>query len=136
MIQLLVVDDDDINIFLLKHLLRKSTQPVDIASFVNPAEALKYISRCIDEGKRIDLLLLDINMPQMSGWDLLNELRIDGVSTIKESHIYMLSSSVHASDSEKAEQFPEVSGFISKPVTLEFLTNVFSIIVAAKQAKC
>jgi CheY-like chemotaxis protein len=133
MIQLLVVDDDDINIFLLKHLLKKSTHPVEVVSFVDPDEAIDYITCCINEGKRIDLLLLDINMPQMTGWDMLDKLRIGGLSKIKESLIYMLSSSVHASDSEKADKFQEVTGFISKPVTLEFLSEVFSTIMNAKQ---
>ena len=133
MIQLLVVDDDDINIFLLKHLLQKSTHPVEIISFTNPDEALKYIVGCTEEERKIDVMLLDINMPQMSGWDLLQELRIKGISAIQETFIYMLSSSVHASDNEKAEQFPEVSGFISKPITLEFLSEVFDTIKAVKK---
>ncbi|NEU09972.1 response regulator [Flavihumibacter sp. R14] len=133
MIQLLVVDDDDINIFLLNHLLKKSGYPVETVSFTNPVEALQYINSCVADDKKIDLLFLDINMPQMTGWDVLHELRIENISKIPESRIYMLSSSVHATDSEKAAQFPEVSGFISKPVTPEFLSEVFSTIMLAKQ---
>jgi CheY-like chemotaxis protein len=133
MIQLLVVDDDDINIFLLNHLLKKSGYPVQTISYTNPVEALQYINSCVADRKKIDLLFLDINMPQMSGWDVLNELRIEGTSKIPESHIYMLSSSVHATDSEKAARFPEVSGFISKPVTIDFLSGIFSAITLAKQ---
>ena len=133
MIQLLIVDDDDINIFLLNHLLKKSGYPVETVSYTNPVEALQYINSCIAEEKKIDLLFLDINMPEMTGWDLLNELRTEGISKITESRIYMLSSSVHATDSEKAAQFPEVSGFISKPVTPEFLSDIFSEITLTKQ---
>ena len=133
MIQLLVVDDDDINIFLLKHLLRKSTHPVEVVSFTNPDDALQYISGCVEEGRKIDVMLLDINMPQMSGWDLLHELRVEGISQIQGTLVYMLSSSVHASDNEKADQFPEISGFISKPITPEFLSEIFDTIKAVKK---
>jgi CheY-like chemotaxis protein len=132
MIQLLVVDDDDINIFLLNHLLKKSGYPLETVSYTNPVEALQYIESCIVENKKIDLLFLDINMPEMTGWDVLDELRIDGTSKIPESRIYMLSSSVHAGDSEKSAQFPEVSGFISKPITPELLADIFSAITLAK----
>ena len=133
MITLLVVDDDDINLFLIKHLLKKSTQPVEAVTFTSPVEALKYINTSINESRKIDLILLDINMPQMTGWDLLNELRIREGSKLRESLIYMLSSSVHSTDSERAAQFPEVSGFIPKPVTLEFITEVFTAIAESKQ---
>jgi len=132
MIQLLVVDDDDINLFLLNHLLKKSNFNLETITFTNPEEALQHIKNCIAENKMIDLILLDINMPQMTGWDILDELRIDGMSTINGSLVYMLSSSVHSTDNEKAAQYPEVAGFISKPITQEFLSELFSEILEAK----
>lgn len=125
MIQLLVVDDDDINNFLLSHLLKKSSYAVQTQSYTNPVEAVSYIKRSITENKKFDLLLLDINMPQMTGWEVLNELRDEGESIIKDQRVYMLSSSVHATDIEEAKQYSEVSGFISKPITLEFLSKIF-----------
>jgi CheY-like chemotaxis protein len=132
MIQLLVIDDDDINIFLFKHLLKKSGYEVQAKAFTKPAEALSYITQSIAELKRIDLILLDINMPLMTGWDLLNELRPDGESLLKDQRVYMLSSSVHKTDIEKAKDHTEVSGFISKPISLNFLTEIFGEILESK----
>ena len=133
MIQLIVVDDDDINNFLLSHLLKKSTFPVQSRAFTNPVEALSYIKNAIAEKEEIDLILLDINMPIMSGWDVLNELRSSGESIIKDHRVYMLSSSVHATDIDQAKEYSEVSGFISKPITLEFLSGLFKEISDSKQ---
>lgn len=133
MIQLLVVDDDDINNFLLSHLLKKSSFPVQNKAFTNPVEALSYIKKAIAEKEEIDLILLDINMPLMSGWDVLNELRSSGTSIIKDHRVYMLSSSVHATDIDQAKEYSEVSGFISKPITLEFLSDIFKEISDSKQ---
>ena len=131
MIQLLIVDDDDINIFLFKHLLKRSGFEVQARAFTNSVEALNYINQSIAELKRIDLILLDINMPLMTGWDLLNELRPHGESLLKDQRVYMLSSSVHKTDIEKAKDHSEVSGFISKPISLDFLTGIFGEIVGA-----
>ena len=133
MIQLLVVDDDDINNFLLSHLLKKSIYPVQKESFTNPVEALSYIKKSISENKRIDLILLDINMPQMTGWDVLNELREEGESIIRNKRIYMLSSSVHATDIEQANRYPEISGYISKPITLDLLSELFKEITESNE---
>ena len=132
MIQLLLVDDDDINNFLLKYLLKKSGFEVETQVFINPAEAVQYVKKCKAEGQTIDLILLDINMPLMSGWEVLDELRVSGESLIYDSKIFMLSSSVYTTDIDRADKYTEVSGFISKPIGLEKLTEIFTEITAAK----
>lgn len=131
MIQLLIVDDDEINNFLLKHLLKKSSYSLDVKDFTDPAEAISHIKDCLAGSKRIDLLLLDVNMPVLTGWEVLNELRVNGESLLNGNKVYMLSSSVHTADLERAREFQEVAGFISKPISLEVLSDIFKEINAA-----
>ena len=133
MINILVIDDDDINNFLLGHLLKKSDYPVESKMFTDPVIGLDYVVNLHEKKEAVDLILLDINMPQMTGWDVLNELRKSdgkGLQTVKK--VYMLSSSVHITDIEQAKEYPEVSGFISKPITLEFLSKIFLEITESK----
>lgn len=125
MIQILVVDDDDINNFLLEHLLKKSSYAVKMNVLTSPVEAVEYIKRRFSDKNNIDLLLLDINMPLMTGWEVLDELRVNGISLLNNNKVYMLSSSVQCTDKEKASGYAEVSGFISKPITLDLLTTIF-----------
>jgi CheY-like chemotaxis protein len=125
MIHLILVDDDDINNFLFNHLLKKSDFDVQLQMFTNPVEALDFIKKCFIDGKKIDLVLLDINMPMMSGWEVLDDLRSGGESLLKNTNTYMLSSSVHTTDTEMAGNYPEVSGFISKPIGLDQLSGIF-----------
>lgn len=125
MIKLLVIDDDDINNFLLGHLLKKSEYSVESKMFTDPLMGLSYIINSAEKDEAIDLILLDINMPKLTGWEVLDELRRNGEGLQKVEKLYMLSSSVHITDMEQAKEYPEVSGFISKPITLEFLTEIF-----------
>lgn len=133
MIKLLVIDDDDINNFLLGHLLKKSHYPVESKMFTDPVKGLNYIINSVIDDKSVDLLLLDVNMPQMTGWDVLNELRSEGQSLKKVKNVYMLSSSVHTADMEQAKEYSEVSGFISKPITLDLLSKIFREITESQQ---
>ena len=132
MIKLLVIDDDDINNFLLGHLLKKSDYLVESKMFTDPLLGFNYIVKLPEEDESVDLILLDINMPQMTGWEVLDELRNEGESLKRVKKIYMLSSSVHITDMEQVKEYPEVSGFISKPISLEFLSNIFLEITESK----
>jgi len=125
MINLLIVDDDAINIFLIKQLLKKFSHAIQVVSYTDPVEALSYIKGNVFAGESIDLLLLDINMPLLKGWDLLSELRINGKSILTRTKVYMLSSSLHKADQELAQKYDEVSGFISKPLSHELLSKIF-----------
>lgn len=133
MIKLLIIDDDDINNFLLGHLLKKSEYPVEFKMFTDPVMGVDYITNSLTADREVDLLLLDINMPQMTGWEVLNALRREGQGLQKVKKIYMLSSSVHTADMEQAEEYSEVSGFISKPITLEFLSGLFLEITESRR---
>jgi CheY-like chemotaxis protein len=132
MVELLLVDDDEINNFLLKHLLRKSNYALNISAFTSPVEALIYMKQCHADLKKIDLLLLDVNMPVLTGWEVLNDLRLNGITMMEDIKIYMLSSSVHATDLDKAKEYQEVSGFISKPISMEILSDIFNEIMTTK----
>jgi CheY-like chemotaxis protein len=132
MIQLLLVDDDEINNFLLKHLLKKSSYALEVKDFTSPVDAISHIKDCHAGLKKIDLLLLDVNMPVLTGWEVLNELRVNGESLMQGNKVYMLSSSVHSADLEKAREYREVAGFISKPISLDVLSGIFKEITDAR----
>jgi CheY-like chemotaxis protein len=68
------------------------------------------------------LILVDINMPVMNGWDFLKEYA--QVESSREDTIIMLSSSIDFQDRQKSKDFPYVDGFIEKPLTFEKLKNI------------
>lgn len=123
----LIVDDDKSNNLLCKMVLKKVLGDIDITTYENPREGLSYIE---SEYKNTEfnsptILFLDINMPDISGWEFLEIYKDYSENIHKQFTIYMLSSSVDYKDKSLAEENPLVKGFISKPLTRDIVSNLF-----------
>ncbi|WGQ12365.1 response regulator [Pedobacter gandavensis] len=126
-IKLLVIDDDDINIFIIKKIVEKTGFNVEMVAKTNGQMAIDYITMTLSLQEPLPhLVLIDINMPVLNGWEFLDaygQLNLD-----QKIDMYMLSSSVYENDIEKAKTYQSVKGFISKPLSIERLTELFKII--------
>ncbi|RZL17087.1 MAG: response regulator [Pedobacter sp.] len=126
-INLLVIDDDDINIFIIKKIVAKTGFNVEMISKNNGQLAIDYLATLKDDPERFPhLMLIDINMPVLNGWEFLETYDKSGF-TLK-ADMYMLSSSVYENDIEKAKTFKAIKGFISKPLSVERLTELLKLI--------
>jgi len=122
-INLLVIDDDDINIFIIKKIVEKTGHNVSMVAKANGLMAIDYLKTTLGQDNFPHLILIDINMPVLNGWEFLDayaELNIN-----KRVDMYMLSSSVYENDIEKAKTYLKVRGFISKPLSIERLIELF-----------
>lgn len=117
---IVLIDDDPINNLINKRLIKKLIISSCVKEFLEAEEALKYI-RSLNQPNKV-LILVDINMPVMNGWDFLKEYA--EVESSREDTIIMLSSSIDFQDRQKSKDFPYVDGFIEKPLTFEKLKNI------------
>jgi len=125
-INYLIVDDDKANNMLCQMVLKKVLGDINTISYDLPREALNYISdEYIKPGKKPTVLFLDINMPDISGWDFLEIFKTFDKKIHEQFTIYILSSSVDYSDKNKAGENPFVTGFISKPLTRDAVKKLF-----------
>lgn len=123
---LYIIDDDKIYHFLLKNLLKQNGINVSTSFFSNGAEALDQLRQCEDENLLPDLILLDVNMPIMDGWQFLEEFKNFKEKLSKETIIYMISSSNDEVDISKAKGFGEVvKDYFLKPICREDLNKIF-----------
>lgn len=117
--EILVVDDDKIVSLMHKHLLSNHLQPP--ISFFNGKKALDYLCSKNKPGKNF-LLLLDINMPVLNGWDFLKELRKNSLAC--SIYVVLVTSSICTVDKRMAQEFEQVIGFCHKPLKVAHLEKL------------
>jgi len=121
----IIIDDDRINNMICRMLISKIFKEVDVKDFTIAQEGLEFMKTeyAKDENKSA-ILLLDINMPIMSGWDFLVIFDELEESLKQKFQIYIVSSSIDYSDIEQAKSNRHVIGFLSKPLTKEALLAI------------
>lgn len=123
---LFVIDDDKIYHFLLKNLMKQNGIEVDSAFFGNGQDAIDFIKKNNKAEALPDLILLDVNMPIMNGWQFLEEFIKLEAGLTKSPIIYMISSSNNEVDINRAKEFDgAVKGYFLKPICREDLQKMF-----------
>jgi CheY-like chemotaxis protein len=109
----LLVEDDEVDVMLVKRAFAeaKVTNPVALAR--DGIEALEFL-RAPDNRADRRIVLLDLNMPRMSGLEFLRELRAD--AQLKHTTVIVMTTS--SDDKDRIEAFNlNVSGYVVKPLT-------------------
>lgn len=115
MLKVLIIDDDDIVTLVQGKLLQNCGIAKDPIKFKRASEAVNYLNTTSIEHHY--LLLLDINMPMMDGWQFLKE--IEKIEAKDNISIIMVTSSINYIDKEKAKNYPKIINFIEKPITVK-----------------
>ncbi|MEQ8301997.1 MAG: response regulator [Cyclobacteriaceae bacterium] len=115
-----IIENDEICVFINKKVLLKANGHLEIDAFTKAQDALAYLAENQASSSRLpDVILLDINMPVMSGWDFLNAFSEIKHKLAKVPAIYVLSSTLWPPELERISSHPMISGFISKPFKVE-----------------
>ena len=106
--KILLVDDDDIFLVLGTITIEKLFPEAEIFTVPHGEEALDFL-----EENDVDVMFLDLNMPILDGWEVLDEL---AKRERKRMAIFVVTSSIDPSDREKANNHPLVYDLIEKPL--------------------
>ena len=115
MLNVLIIDDDDIVLLVERKMLQRCLVSAQPLSFKGGKPALEYLTG-LNELEDV-LILLDINMPEMNGWEFLAHLEM--LDKKNKIFVIMVTSSVDRYDKEVAQKYSRVIGFIEKPITAE-----------------
>ena len=121
----ILIDDEMYSNKISKTFIRKMYPGAEVLDFLSPLQALHYIENEYKECSLSTAILLDINMPELNGWQVLEKLQ-ELPSLIKNClSVYILSSSIDPKDKQKADEHPLVEGYIEKPLSREILSQLF-----------
>jgi CheY-like chemotaxis protein len=120
-----VVDDDPIYQIIINKIIQKSDIFSSNYSFTNGKEALNALKNAlVDNNSLPDIILLDINMPVMDGWQFIEELKNIKSKINKQITTYIVSSSIAIEDMDKSKKIDAIFGYIPKPVSMEDLLSI------------
>jgi len=124
----MLVDDNDIDIFLNKKLLRTTGITENTVAFHSAKEALDYLSENANIPEKLpSVILLDVLMPEVTGFQFLElfEKLPDSVKGV--SKIVMLSSTIDPNDLERARSNRHVVDILKKPLEPVVLKQALAI---------
>ena len=119
-----IIDDDPIFRFGTKKLMESVQPSLSFMVYKNGKEALDDLILKIKSSESIpDVILLDLNMPIMDGWQFLDECLKNKL--LEKIPIYIVSSSVDSRDIEKAKKYKIVNNYIIKPFSVSTIEDLF-----------
>jgi CheY-like chemotaxis protein len=118
-----IVDDDEDDQYLFEGAFQQLIPPVRVKLLSDGEELLPALAAC---ETRPDLIILDLNMPRLNGFETLRWLRAQ--LTYQTLPVVILSTSSHLEDQEKALQLG-ANGFLTKPPTLDSILSMVGLLV-------
>lgn len=122
-----LVDDDKLFVFLTKKTIKAAEMETNIREFGDGLEAISYLKEIAgDDNLLPDLILLDLSMPVMDGWEFLEEYMTLQPLIRKKIKLYVFTSSISPHDVERAKNIGVVSDFIVKPLDKERIVQILA----------
>jgi FOG: CheY-like receiver len=112
-----VIDDDPIYQIIVNKMIQKSELFLNTVSFKNGKDAIDAFKKKLKENEVLpNIVLLDINMPIMDGWEFMEEMVPLKSQFNDPIQIYIVSSSIAEEDKNKAKHYPQIIDYLVKPL--------------------
>lgn len=121
---LFVIDDDPIYQIITQRELEQYGQHITYKSFYSGTCALQALQELSHPPA---IILLDLNMPGMDGWEFLEAFQKLPASIIQHIQLYVVSSSIDYRDIDRAKQNPLVTDFVIKPITTQNFNQILQL---------
>ncbi len=124
--RVMLVDDNDDDLFFTRLALERSCAQLKMTSFERAQDALAWLETV--QGRDLHLIVLDINMPSMNGFEFLEVFTRLPAQLRGDTAIVMLSSSSDPKDKADAFAYSVVQGYFIKPLSREDAARLVNIV--------
>lgn len=122
--KVLLIDDDEIVNSINKVIIQHAKFAEEIITETLASNAIDYISN-LSKDDLPKAIFLDVNMPEMNGWDFVEEYEKLKINT-DDITIIMLTSSINPRDQNRALSMKHIKDFVSKPLSPELLNKIYN----------
>lgn len=120
----IIVDDDSVHNIICNLLIAAAINGSNIKTFTNPERGFEFIENNPINNEQKTIIFLDVDMPNMTGWEFLNKFDKLDEKMKSQYLIYILSSSINPINKEKASKDKNVANFFVKPLTDEIISLI------------
>ena len=125
MCKLVMIDDNQMEHLIMQRMFDGYELFPDASHSLDARLILEFLAKHAKlEALLPDVIFLDLNMPEFSGWDFLTQFEILRPLLKKQIAIYIVSSSIDLDEIARAKAYPFVKDYLSKPIKKETLKRL------------
>jgi len=113
----IVIDDSKLDCFIAEKIIKNTGKSETIKSFLQATDALEFIANAPIDDQSHTIILVDIQMPVMNGFEFVEAFEKLSPSVTRNFTIYIISSSINENDLNRVHSFVSVKQFLNKPLT-------------------
>jgi len=120
----IVIDDSKLDCFIAEKVIRNTGKSESIKSFLLATNALELIKTTQPESESHTIVLVDIQMPIMNGFEFVEAFETLPKEIRDHYTLYIISSSINENDLKRVHTYASVKKFLNKPLTSNTLSTL------------
>jgi CheY-like chemotaxis protein len=125
MCKLVVIDDNPTDHYIMQRLLHNNYNCEQATYTYDGRLVLDYLEENKEKDRLLpDVILLDLDMPELTGWEFLDKLENFNIGCKKNVQVHIMSSSIRSADVFHSKKYSCVNSFIVKPLSKDVINKV------------